>query len=245
VDTGRRPTAHRRIVLSARSRPKSDDALAGLAARYRAECDEGRLTRFARGLGLSVACLRRLGVGWCEESRAYSFPMLDAAARVVGIRLRTPKGRKFAVRGGHEGFFLPDDLDAPGLLLVCEGPTDTAAMPDLGLQAVGRPSCSGGSSLLVDLIGLHRPDEVAIVADRDRPGREGASALVQRLVIHAGRLRVVTPPAGVKDARAWVQSGATRADVLDVIRSAEVHRLTVRARATSSPAGAGGRAHVS
>jgi hypothetical protein len=154
--------------------------------------------------------------------------MVDAHGQAVGIRLRTDLGRKFAAKGSKEGLFLPTDFDGTGLVLICEGPTDTAAMLDLGFQAVGRPSCTGGAALLVALVKRHRPGEVAIVADNDGPGQEGALGLVHRLVIHVPILRLLTPPDGKKDARAWKQAGASREEVLKAIRSAQTHRLSIR-----------------
>ena len=82
-----------------------------LADRYKAAADPARIDRLAGLLGVSTASLARLGIGWCGSSRTWSFPMTDAAGRVRGIRLRTDEGRKFAVRGGHDGLFIPDAQD--------------------------------------------------------------------------------------------------------------------------------------
>jgi hypothetical protein len=202
--------------------------MAELAEQFREAVDPGRLDRLARGLGLSVDGLRRLGIGWCQSSRAWSFPMTDGCDRVIGIRLRTGGGSKFTVRGGHAGLFLPADFDGSGLILVCEGPTDTAALLDLGFQAVGRPSCTGGAKPLTALLKRHHPAEVIIMADGDQRGQDGALSLVQRLVIHVQRLRLITPPAPIKDARAWRRAGATHQNVLAAIANAEVHRLSIR-----------------
>jgi hypothetical protein len=203
--------------------------MADLAERFRAEVDPGRLDRLARGLGLSVDGLRRLGIGWCDEPRAWSFPMVDAHGRVLGIRLRTEAGRKFAVRGGHEGLFVPTDLIGAGPLLLAEGPTDTAALLDWGFDAIGRPSCSGGKGALTALVCRLRPAEVVVVADNDGPGRDGAQGLAPRLVIHVPILRVLAPPPGKKDARAWRRSGASREEVLEAIANSQIHRLSIRA----------------
>jgi hypothetical protein len=51
-----------------------------------------------RSLGLSVGSMTAFGVGWSAEHLAWSFPMLDPqTGKVIGIRLRTPGGSKFAV----------------------------------------------------------------------------------------------------------------------------------------------------
>jgi hypothetical protein len=228
-DTRGRPEGHGRgtIRLVVPSVPRQ--GMADRAERCRAAVDSSRLDRLARGLGLSVDGLLRLGIGWCDLSHAWSFPMVDAHGQAVGIRLRTDLGQKFAAKGSKEGLFLPTDFDGTGLVLICEGPTDTAAMLDLRFQAVGRPSCTGGAALLVTLVKLHRPGEVVILADRDQPGQEGALDLVPRLVIHVPILRLLTPLPGKKDARAWKQAGASRAEVLEAIKSAQTHRLSIRA----------------
>jgi hypothetical protein len=176
--------------------------------------EPGRLARFARSLGLSVASLAALGVGWSGDYLAWTFPMSDpATGKVVGIRLRRPDGRKFSVKGGREGLFLPVLAPSPGsLLAVAEGPTDTAALIDLGLPgAVGRPSCTGGVRHLVALAERRRPAALVIFADADGPGQDGAGRLAEVLAGSVPAVRVVTQPA--KDVREWLRAGATPADV--------------------------------
>jgi hypothetical protein len=201
-----------------------------LAAHFQRAVTLDRLLALARSLGLSVEALTALGIGWSEAQRAWSFPMTDTAGRVLGIRLRRANGFKFAVRGGHEGLFLPCRFGAyPGPLLICEGPTDTAALFDLGFgNVVGRPNCAGGVKLLVELVKQQRPQEVAIVADNDEPGRRGAESLASTLSAYAPATRVIAPPAGVKDARAWLRGGGTGADLLRAIDEAPVRRLQIR-----------------
>lgn len=213
------------------SEPRPD--LESLVREFRSAVDRDQLESLANKLGLSIASLQRLRIGWSSRSCAWSFPMGDSSGRARGIRLRTWAGQKFSVRGGHEGLFIPTDLESGGALLVAEGPTDTAALLDLGFAAIGRPSCRGGVELIVELIRRHRPRELTIVADRDEPGQHGASALASRLVSYTSKLRVITPPEGIKDARAWLRSGATHESVLQVIEAAE--RFRVRAHAVSIP----------
>jgi hypothetical protein len=201
-----------------------------LAGRFRRELDRGRLGRFAGRLGLSVESLDRLGIGWCREKQAWSFPMRTGDGQVCGIRLRTEAGAKFAVRGSKDGLFVPGGLDDPAVLLVTEGPTDCAALLDIGFPVVGRPSCRGGTGPLVRLVNRLRPVEVVVIADRDDPGQDGALALVQALVIHVRRVRVVTPPHWIKDARDWKLTGLTRDGLINEIMAAETHRVVVVAR---------------
>jgi len=195
------------------------------------------LRRFGQSLGLSLESLRRLCVGWSARHRAWTFPMSDAAGHIVGIRLRLPNGRKLSIKGGREGLFVPEGIDQDGRLFVCEGPTDCAALLGLGFGAVGRPSCAGGVRHLVELIKRLRSEEVVIVGDNDqpdrrgrRPGQDGADRLAATLAAYVPAVRVIAPPAGIKDARAWEQAGARAADVQFAIDAAPVRRLTVTTR---------------
>jgi hypothetical protein len=221
-----------------RSAPRED--LAALNVEFQAAVDPRRLDRLAADLGLSVPSLQQLGIGWCSRSSAWSFPMRNWAGQVLGIRLRTSDGRKFAIKGSHDGMFVPEGLDGSKLLLIAEGPTDTAALLDLRFDAVGRPSCRGGTALLVELTRRWCPEEIVIVSDRDepkrdgtRPGQDGAQALATRLAIYCRSLRIIYPPDGVKDARAWKRSGATREEVCAAIEASPIHRIAVRIQVTA------------
>jgi hypothetical protein len=224
--------AHRavRSIALPPDRPRPD--LVQLTEDYQSAVRPDRLDQLARSLGLSASGLQQLGIGWSAAYRAWSFPMWDSAGRVVGIRLRREDGRKFSVRGGREGLFLHDTAPARRApLLICEGPTDTAALIDLDFANVaGRPSCTGGIRLSVELVQRREPTAVIIVADNDEPGRRGGDNLASVLAVYAPTVQVIAPPPGIKDARAWLQAGATRQDVEQVILAAPLRRLTVRAR---------------
>jgi len=181
----------------------------------------GRVAQLGRTLGVSAASLRRLGVRWAARCRAWAFPMADAAGRTIGIRLRADDGRKWAVRGSRNGLFRPERLGeaSKAPLLICEGPTDTAALLDLGYDAIGRPSCTGAVEMVVDVVRRLKRAEVVVVADADGPGIDGAEHLARELTLAGRRPRVIRPLAG-KDARAWLAAGATRAVVDTVIANA-------------------------
>ena len=100
-----------------------------LATRYQGWLKEEQLAGLAERLGVLAESLRRLGVGW--DYSGFTFPMSDALGRIIGIRIRYPSGLKAAELGSKQGLFIPAELPAEGLLLVCEGPTDTAAALDL------------------------------------------------------------------------------------------------------------------
>ncbi len=208
--------------------PASTETIAREAEAAVASTTPEALRRFAEGMGLSPDSLHRLSVGYLKSRRAWTFPMRDASGAVTGVRLRLPSGRKLSIRGGREGLFLPDDLHAGSRLLIAEGPSDTAALLDLGFDAVGRPSCTGGTKHLVELVKRLQPVEVAIVADGDEPGQRGADRLAVALLAYVPIVRVVIPPPGVKDARDWKRAGATAADVHLAIGAATPKTLKIR-----------------
>ncbi len=224
----------RRVPMAAAPAPAI--VFPALAETFAASMSENHLRMLSGKLGVTIKSLLSLSAGYSVQHRAYSFPMSDSRRRVHGLRLRTSDGRKFSVKGGREGLFIPDygapvDLVfANNRLLICEGPTDTAALFDLDFNVVGRPSCAGGVQLLVDLVCDWHPDDVAIIADADAPGQRGARYLASRLVGYVpGGVRIVTPPA--KDAREWANRGATRDDVLQAIEVAPLLTLTYGVKA--------------
>lgn len=184
------------------------------------------LQRLADELGVSLGSLRRLSVGWLIGRKAWGFPMRSDKGEVVGVRTRYASGAKAAIKGGREGLFVPADLEPGGRLLIAEGPTDTAALLGLGFSAVGRPSCTGGVKHIVGLAKRLAPSEVVIVADADGPGQTGANNLASVLLTYVLAVRVITPPA--KDARDWVRSGATAADVEALITATPRKSLKIR-----------------
>jgi hypothetical protein len=209
--------------------PDTKRDFARLAAEYREGVKPSALALLANQLGVSPESLKRLGTGWAAERHAWAFPMRNAVGEVVGVRLRSASANKSAVRGGKEGIFIPADLPEGGRLLITEGPTDCAALLDLGFAAVGRPSCSGGSRHVVELVRRLAPADVVAVADRDWPGQRGADRLATVLVAYCPAVRVIVPPAPFKDARAWKVGGAMVADVVTAIDAAPVRRLAVSA----------------
>jgi hypothetical protein len=195
----------------------------------------------AANLGLTLQSLERLNLGWAYDlcssrdnmgvfdagdamrlcsDRCWAFPMRDGAGSVIGIRLRN-KGGKFAISGSRAGVFIPTNMPSDGRLFICEGPTDTAAMLDLGFAAIGRDCCTGGTSLIVDYLRRHKFTDVVVLSDADAPGRRGAMSLGSTLRLYAKLVRTIEPPEGIKDARAWVNAGAAAADVLNVVHAVD------------------------
>lgn len=235
-----------------RTAPAQHPPTANLAQRYAqwASRTGAELRRtHAEALGVSPQALAALEVAWAPEHRAWSsskgrfvllpaawaWPMVDVERNLVGIRLRTESGEKFAEPGSQVGLFWSRGVpgDQTDTLLICEGPTDTAALMGLGYDAIGRHSCTGGMEMLAELFSRDRRHAV-IVADDDapkprpdgttwKPGQEGAERLAHALHGIARSVRIVYP-LGAKDAREWVRQGATHADVEMVINNALYYR---------------------
>jgi hypothetical protein len=202
-----RPPAPR---LKPKPRPCIDWPSRHAAARSR--IIPGELDDFAEEVGLSGDAFDLLGVG--VEDRAGSgwlFPERDAGGAVVGLVRRTPAGRKLALKGSRRGLTFRHPLPEADPVLVVEGPTDTAAAMQAGFTAVGRPSASGGGDLLAALLAGR---DVVVLGENDRkpdgtwPGRDGANRIANRLRRPSQSVRVMFPPAGVKDVRAWLAGGA-------------------------------------
>jgi hypothetical protein len=238
-----------RVAVLNSGRPKRD-GIPELAESYRRAVIPHLLDALADALGVTAESLNRLGVGLALDdgrdggtdagdvarlnlaAATWAFPMKLGRGDVVGIRLRAGNGRKWSVAGGREGLFIPADLPkCPAPLLIAEGPTDTAALLSMGLSAIGRPSCTGAVSQTVRLVQRLSPRSIAIVADADAPGRRGAHALGVVLAVYTPSVRIIEPPAGIKDVRAWRQQGATAADLMAAVHSAPAFKATISMRA--------------
>jgi len=211
------PRIPREYVPLPPRRPPPD--WAAMLRRFERDTRTGEVERLAATLGVSPGSLSRLGVVWAAPHRAWGFPMFDGKRQPIGIRLRAESGRKWAVSGSRNGLFWPHGLAGGGPLLVAEGPTDVAAMLDLGYDAIGRPSCAGAVEMVVEVVQCLRRRDVVIVSDADEPGIEGADRLAKALTQGGHRPKVIQPQQA-EDARAWVQAGATRAMVDCVIANA-------------------------
>ncbi len=130
--------------------------------------------------------------------------MTDAYDNMVGIRLRSDSGLKWAVTGSHQGCFVPA-MDADQMALVAEGPTDTAAGLSLGFYCVGRPSCSGGMNDLRNLFRRRGVRRCVIVSDNDGPGLRGSEMFSRQVGIP--NCIVVLP---AKDLRSFVGLGGDK-----------------------------------
>lgn len=164
-------------------------------------------------LGISERPLIDLGVVWSSFHQAWAFPMKDWLGRWIGIRLRNDEGRKWAVKGSKSGLFYAETAKSCPTVLICEGPTDTAAGMQLGFHCVGRPSCAGSEEEINLLLQKWNTRNVVISADNDsnKVGQKGAVKLQESLRVPSA---IFTPT--TKDLREFVREGGTRilADLL-------------------------------
>jgi 5S rRNA maturation endonuclease (ribonuclease M5) len=143
-----------------------------------------QIVSHAEELGVEPLALHDLKAVWAAEHDAWAYPMRDGDGNALGIRLRSVKGDKWAVKGSRAGLFIPQTIyDGP--LYICEGPTDTAAALSMGLSAIGRPSCAGNEEDIVKTVKRLGKKEVVIIADHDEPGLRGAERLTKSLPVRS------------------------------------------------------------
>jgi len=201
-----------RLKVSPKPLPEHNQVLADVFHGLRKHITPAALKCLSQDVGVSSKSLDRLGVGYSATKNAYAFPMSRARNRFLGIRYRTRHGDKFAAKGSKQGLFVPSSFTLAKAVVVCEGPTDTAAMLDLDFNAIGRASCNSGVRLVQEIV---QGNPVAILADSDEAGRAGARQLAKKLP-----RAVIIEPDDCKDAREWVANGVCRGRVLEKINEA-------------------------
>lgn len=193
------------------------------------DLDPRLLEYHAEKLGLECVSLSAIGVGYYRRSTALAFPMRDPFTnKIVGIRLRNEDGRKWAYAGSKSGLFydtrVVDDSFAfdTTTMYVCEGPTDTAALIDIGFEfVVGRPSCNDGNQKVSQLARITGAKAIVIVSDTDEPGLAGADILASDVRGVVESVKVIQPTGGAKDARAWKSMGISRRRMESVISAVD------------------------
>jgi hypothetical protein len=173
------------------------------------------LTYLAKNLGICKAPLELLRCVKAPQPCVWGFPMREGKGHIIGIRMRHENGRKWCNPGGHNGLFIPN-CNPQKEVVICEGPTDTAAALHICLYAIGRFNCAGGVDMIKEFIKLNNIRRATIVADVDNdrvidgsivnPGIQGAMALGELIGIPS---RCVTLPA--KDMREFVTLGGDQA----------------------------------
>lgn len=170
--------------------------------------------RLADQLRLKCSALMELGVAWGEwvesgrKLSAWWFPMRDGHGNVIGLRTRDWLGNKRSVAGSRNGLFIPQ-CPVESELFIAEGPTDAAALRQMNVYAIGRPSALSGLNELKTFVSKHSFRRVYIIADNDTPkpglrdvGVDGAETLARHLQLPCC---LITLPC--KDVRDGIKSG--------------------------------------
>lgn len=192
------------------------------ADEYRRMISPGALAVLSEKLSVPEESLKAFGVGWSSSHQAYTFPSFNPlVGKITGIQLRRTDGFKYAVKGSRFGLYMPKQMGCDSTLLVVEGASDPLAAHAAGFGFVcGRHNCAGGEGYVVAMVLKKKPERIVIVADNDEPNRwgrrvglDGANKLAKTLKYHNTHVRVVAPPEGFKDFRAWASTGVTRPEI--------------------------------
>ena len=79
---------------------------------------------------------------------------------------------------------------------------------------MGRPSCNGGGILLTKM--LCWKHDVVIVADNDKPGKQGAKSIASLLKPKVSRVRIMYPSKG-SDVKDWVVGHGANKQVVELV----------------------------
>jgi replicative DNA helicase len=214
------PTTGTKSTCSVGVEPKPFMALpkkfagAEIAERLTHEADDPVVEMLAGELGVTAESLRKLQVGWNERGKSYTFPERNAKGEITGITSRLADGgAKRTFKGSKRGLtFATDWAEAEGPLPIVEGASDTAAGLTMGMAVIGRPSATGGSRHLAELLNDFPEDrEILVVGEMDAkddgswPGRDAAKDMATSLATALGRsVKWCLPPKKAKDLRAWL-----------------------------------------
>lgn len=125
----------------------------------------GRI-ELSKRLGVTVQSLMRLRVGFGSDKGGpfSSWPTRKWNGEFAGIVRRYGDGtKKTMYRTSNAGLFIPTGCFADSTLHFLEGGSDTCAALDMGLDAIGRPSNSGGVPELIKYLDTRRNVERVIV----------------------------------------------------------------------------------
>jgi len=163
----------------------------------------------SESLALPEAAVGSVAIG--NRSGDAAFLMTDADGNATGLKLRTRSGKKLCALHSRLGVIRAKAFD-PALpaLVVTEGESDLMVAAAWGMNAVARVGCRSCEAIIARMAQGKR---TLLIADNDQAGIEGAKALAMSCR-QANSIAIVTPPANIKDLRAWAQRGATRSDVV-------------------------------
>ena len=143
-----------------------------------------KLLELADNLDLPLWTLVNLGLGY--DGGAYTFPVYNEDAEIIGIALRFPDGSKRMVRGSKIGIYSGNNIcdipDNSSKLVICEGATDLATIKRIYPTAVGMFNNENPIEIVYNYILKYKPAETIIFPDGDTPGVSGANKLACRIM---------------------------------------------------------------
>lgn len=183
------------------------------------------LSDLAHKLGVTKMSLEALEVVWSDEYGAWMFPMRNGNNEIIGWNRRYENGEKKIVAGTKGGLYIPQVEPIYEPFFICEGGSDTAAMYDMGLQAIGRFNVNSGAEYIKQYCRQNTITRVVIIADNDSEknikdkiliaGRDGALKLKKEIGLMSC---IIIPPPSCKDVRtmmAVMGRDATRNELLE------------------------------
>jgi len=175
---------------------------------------------------VGTGALQAMQIGW--SGRYFTFPVRNAEGKPIGLQRLFPDNSKKVVKHSQMGILIPrlnwDDLPDDWTLFICEGLSDTATAVDMGLRIIGRLTCGTGKDHIIKFCCKKKPSQIVIVADNDDPGIAGAKALglwisqgYKLFTIPCPNIKVIVPPDGIKDLRAWVADGLNLEKFIQIV----------------------------
>lgn len=189
---------------------------------FRVGYADGRLRKYLQGKGFALDDIE--GTGLVEKGKDFLYQRLTfpytRRGRVITIRGRRfpdcpdKPGKCMGLRNHPLHLFNIDALRKPsGLILVCEGETDTLSAVQLGYAAVGIPGVGGFNKAWTGLF----PDDIPLISclDQDKAGRQGTKKLVEAF---GPLIRVLQLPEG-EDLNDYIKANSAE-DVRRLMESA-------------------------
>lgn len=177
-------------------------------------CEEAKT--YLEGRGLAPETISHFRLGYDVVRDAISIPVFKGGELInIKYRFLKPTGAKYGSEKGAETWLYNDEGIAHGLrhnkILVVEGEFDLMSVWQAGIKNVVSPA-SGKNSYGPWIELLDPIKEVYIAYDNDRPGRETAKEMAERIGVD--KSFEVAYPEGIKDANEYF-----REHVLDDYKS--------------------------
>lgn len=129
------------------------------------------------------------GTGWDKKSMNFTFSHMDVDGNVINIHWH--KGRSHSNGDGSCKWFplqIMAHFNMVRLLLICEGEKDCLSLLSRGVQAI--TATTGASSVPKDLSPLKSFNDIVVLYDNDKAGRDGSLKMAQAIKSVFGKTKV-------------------------------------------------------